>query len=120
MSPVEKIVCRIPEMSGSVTRMEEVDKIEEEAERDGLRKETELNLSRPRPLMIAHLFVAKLKNLSEGKLETDGCVASLSFCMPGTRIPPVPQTYAVNAVYRRQLELFMSEEDDDTEYLEEL
>ena len=99
---------------------EEVDKIEEEVERDGLRKETELNLSRPRPLMIAHLFVAELKNLSEGKLETDGCVASLSFCMPGTRIPPVPQTYAVNAVYRRQLELFMNEEEDDTEYLEEL
>ena len=99
---------------------EEVKRIEQEAEREGIRKETELNLSRIRPLLIAHLFVAKLKSSSEGKLESGGCVASLSFCMPGTRIKPVLQTYAVNTVYRRQLDLFRREEDDDTEYLEEL
>ena len=92
---------------------EEVERIEREAERDGRRKGTELNLSRTRPLMIAHLFRAELSESSQGRLETKEHIASLSFCMPATQVQPTSHTYAVNPVYRRQLELFMREEEDD-------
>ena len=99
---------------------EKADEIEREAERNEYSKKTYLNLFRIRPLMIAHLFKAGLAERSEGMLDTDEHVASLSFCMPGSKLRPTPQVYAVNSVYMHQLKLFMQEEDDDEEHLEQL
>lgn len=43
----------------------------------------------------------------------DAPVASLSFQLPRTDKHSIPRTYEVNRVFRRQLELLASEEEDD-------
>lgn len=72
---------------------------------------------RERPLMIIHLFDVKEP---KGKLAKDlkikdSPIVSLSFCMPKTELEIPPREYEVNAVYRRQLELFAQEAEDDEE-----
>jgi hypothetical protein len=102
-------------------------RIQREADAEGRRKETDLNLSRSRPLMIAHLFTAELAPFDAAKdttrsddiLRTNESIASLSFCMPITNVEATTRTYAINQVYRQQLERFLREDDDDDAQLEE-
>lgn len=44
-------------------------------------------------------------------------IATLGFAMPETTKEALPRVYAVNAVFKRQLELFETEEDEDLELL---
>ena len=74
-------------------------------------------LARERPLMLVHLV-----DVSETKPPLDFTgpeVATLSFCMPGTSVPPVPRRYQVNAVYRQQMLNLTEEHEDDEQMLEE-
>jgi Z1 domain len=75
---------------------------------------------RVRPLLIIHLFNAKLVETPESvpdlQLEIANPVVTMSFCMPETAKPAKARVYQVNAVYRQQLELF-EEPDDDGEFL---
>ena len=101
--------------------------IKEDAEIGGRRVETELHLSRSKPLMLVHMFNAKLSEAeaepdqspqpNDAKLAVaeDERIASLSFIMPGTKVTTVGRSYAVNKVYMTQLELFRREDDDDNE-----
>lgn len=77
---------------------------------------------RKRPMMLVHLFSADLRepqNESDDNLKLDGHIVTLSFCMPETSKPAQERTYQVNAVYRRQLEHFAAEVDDDSEAMME-
>ena len=42
---------------------------------------------------------------------------TLSFALPSTQVAPTSRTYQVNKVYKKQLELFANETDDDEEIL---
>lgn len=77
---------------------------------------------RERPMMLVHVFNAKLRDDGDEpdeKLEIESPVVTLSFCMPETGTPAKERTYQVNAVYRQQLELYIAEEDDDSEAMME-
>jgi len=62
-------------------------------------------------LMLIHCFSSKCSD--PGFDLGDSPVVSLSFCMPSTDIEAVARTYEVNAVYRKQLELLFTEEEED-------
>lgn len=84
---------------------------EEEKERvDGLRGERAYCAQRQRPLLLIHLFDAKV---NEGALQIGSPVVTLGFCFPPTSVEPMARTYQVNVVFRRQLDLFRDEVDDD-------
>ena len=84
---------------------------EEEKERvDGLRGERAYCAQRQRPLLLIHLFDAKV---NEGSLQIGSPVVTLGFCFPPTSVEPMARTYQVNVVFRRQLDLFRDEVDDD-------
>ena len=51
----------------------------------------------------------------DDQLRLDNPVVTLSFCMPETVKPAKERTYQVNAVYRQQLELYLAEDEDDSE-----
>ncbi|MEG3152460.1 Z1 domain-containing protein [Sphingomonas sp. ZT3P38] len=78
---------------------------------------------RERPLMLLHFFNASLANKpevpnpSDDELKIKNPVVTLSFCMPETHKPAKARAYQVNAVYRKQLELF-DEPDDDEELID--
>ncbi len=76
---------------------------------------------REHPLMIVHLFHVPEpnENLTELLAMKGNPIVSLSFCMPQTSRPVEAKEYEVNAVYRKQLELFATEEDDDEPILDE-
>src|SRR5262249_15705736 len=99
----------------------EASRIQQEAEAEGRRKETDLNLARSRPLLILPFFTATIPPgpPSDDVLETNERIASLSFCMPSTNVEATTRTYAVNQVYRQQLEQYMREDDDDDAQLDE-
>jgi hypothetical protein len=77
---------------------------------------------RERPLALLHFFNAKLADgpqladPSDDELKIESPVVTLSFCMPETHKPAKARAYQVNAVYRKQLELF-DEPDDDEELI---
>jgi hypothetical protein len=69
---------------------------------------------RKRPLLLIHLLnIAPDDPQRRADLNLQGPVVSLSFCTPPTDLPPIERSYQVNAVYRKQLELFATEPDDD-------
>ncbi|QXH66724.1 Z1 domain-containing protein [Pseudomonas asgharzadehiana] len=77
---------------------------------------------RERPMMLVHVFNAKLRddrNDRDEDLKLNDPIVTLSFCMPETGKPAKERTYQVNAVYRQQLEHFAAEEDDDSEAMME-
>lgn len=78
---------------------------------------------RERPMLLVHVFGAKLRADDPGKsddeLKLGSPVVTLSFCMPETRKPAKERTYQVNAVYRQQLAFYFAEEDDDSQALME-
>lgn len=93
---------------------DEIAAAKEEMEReDGLRGERAACAARRRPMLIIHVFNATLQTEENGKLEIVNPVVSLSICLPGTNQAAKARIYQVNAVYRKQLELFDEELDDD-------
>lgn len=77
---------------------------------------------RERPMMLVHVFNAKLRNDQDDQKEVlkhEHHIVTLSFCMPETNKPAKERTYQINAVYRQQLESFAAEEDDDAEAMVE-
>lgn len=77
---------------------------------------------RERPMMLVHVFGAKLRDDRvdcDDELKLDMPIVTLSFCMPETGKPAKERTYQVNAVYRQQLELYVAEEDDDSQAMME-
>lgn len=66
------------------------------------------------PLMLIHFMHIKAgdNDASLVRIVRQPAV-TLSFCFPGSEVPAVERRYQVNPVYRRQMELFASEEDDD-------
>jgi len=80
-------------------------------EKDSLKGERAFCSVRERPLMLIHCFSSKCSD--PGFDLGDSPVVSLSFCMPSTDIEAVARTYEVNAVYRKQLELLFTEEEED-------
>ena len=76
---------------------------------------------REQPLLIVHLFHVPEpnQNLTELLAIKDRPIVSLSFCMPKSDIPVQAREYEVNAVYRKQLELWATEIDDDEPILDE-
>lgn len=92
------------------------------AEDDVYKKERAACSVRKRPMMLVHAFNAELRDdvsESDDILNLDQPVVTLSFCMPETARPAKERTYQVNAVYRKQLEFYLEEEDDDAEALAE-
>lgn len=84
--------------------------------------------ARSRPILLLHMFKAELPAPKEGadldsdaELEIKSPVVTLSVALPGSSQPARTRVYQVNAVYRRQLELFAAEEeaeqDDDGELI---
>ncbi len=77
---------------------------------------------RERPMMLVHVFSAKLRDdrdECDDDLKLGDNIVTLSFCMPETGKPAKERTYQVNAVYRQQLEHFAAEADDDSEAMME-
>jgi hypothetical protein len=100
---------------------EEARRITAKSQEQETRKSTEFCLARERPLLIVHMFNGIVPDdpdfrdaPPEGWDENDR-LASLSFLLPATQVLPKARTYAVNTVYRRQLDLFSREEEDDDE-----
>lgn len=79
--------------------------------------------ARSRPLLLLHMFNAALstETESDAELEITTPVVTLSVALPGSSQPARTRVYQVNAVYRRQLELFAADEeaeqDDDGELI---
>lgn len=66
------------------------------------------------PLMLIHLMHIQAGGEDAARLRiVNQPAVTLSFCFPGSEVPAVERLYQVNPVYRRQMELFASEEDDD-------
>jgi hypothetical protein len=61
--------------------------------------------------MLIHIFSSECAD-EDFKLR-NAAIASLSFCMPPTDMEVEARTYEVNAVYRKQLELLFTEEEED-------
>ena len=73
---------------------------------------------RTRPLLLVHPFVPGVRDAGPEKPASppvliDQPALSLSFCLPRTDRAARPRTYQVNVVYRRQMEAFAAEPDDD-------
>jgi hypothetical protein len=86
---------------------------------DDLSAERAACAARSGPLLLIHVFNALLASDSESddELAIQNPVVTLSLALPGTSQPAKARIYQVNAVYRRQLELFAAEEEDDDEDL---
>lgn len=84
---------------------------------EGIGLERAACAARSRPLLLVHVFNAGLseRNASPGaRLDITAPAITVSVALPGTAQPARARVYQVNAVYRRQLELFaMAEVDDD-------
>lgn len=85
---------------------------------DGLRGERAVCAARHRPFLIIHVFNGSIAEGAEGRLSIENPVVTLSFCLPGTSQAARERIYQVNAVYRRQLELFTEEIEDDEELID--
>lgn len=93
----------------------------DEAYREGeYRRERAACSVRERPMMLVHIFAPSLRDQagdSDDTLKVGSPVVTLSFCMGETNKPSTARTYQVNAVYRKQLEQLVEEEDDDAELI---
>ncbi|WP_322965489.1 Z1 domain-containing protein [Sphingomonas fuzhouensis] len=76
--------------------------------------------ARSKPLLLLHMFNASLPTPGPGEesdsdagLEIGSPVVTLSVALPGSSRPARTRVYQVNAVYRRQLDLFAAEEEDE-------
>lgn len=71
--------------------------------------------ARSKPLLLVHMFNAEVppESDSDAPLEITSPVVTLSVALPASAQPARTRIYQVNAVYRRQLELFAAEEEDD-------
>ena len=74
-------------------------------------------LARKSPLMLIHLV--DVSGTEPAPDFTSQVVATLSFCMPNTKLRPMPRKYQVNAVYRQQMLELTQEQEDDEQWLEE-
>jgi hypothetical protein len=86
-------------------------------ENEVYRKERAACAVRERPMMLVHVFQAGLREEGQDcddQLKLGSPVVTLSFCMPETGKPAKERTYQVNSVYRKQLELYLAEEEDDS------
>jgi len=93
---------------------------DEAVKREEYRKERAACSVREHPLMLIHMFTAQLRQdeaASDDVLTLESPVCTLSFCMPETWEPSKARTYQVNTVYRRQLERYEDEPDDDEEMM---
>ena len=82
----------------------------EMATEGGRRGEGAYCAHRSRPLLIIHVFKG---NAPGCDLRIQDPVITLSFALPSTKVAPTSRTYQVNKVYKKQLELFANETDDD-------
>lgn len=71
--------------------------------------------ARSRPLLLIHIFNADLSDETESDaaLDITAPVVTISVALPGSSQPVRTRVYQVNAVYRRQLELFAAAEADE-------
>jgi hypothetical protein len=67
---------------------------------------------RSRPMLLIHVFTT---DAAMSGLKLEGPVVTLSFCLPRTEKATVERSYQVNAVYRKQIEAFAREDEDDDE-----
>lgn len=91
--------------------------LEERSREGGLRGEKAYCLQRQRPLLIVHVFVAKVQGLDPDMSGDDKPIVTLSICIPQSGMVPRSRTYQVNKVYLRQMAA-VTEEDDDEALLE--
>ena len=109
-----------PDASLGMTDEERL-RVPEIVARDEMGVERATCAARSRPLLLVHMFNAELSTDSESDapLEIKTPVVTISVALPGSNQPAKTRVYQVNAVYRRQLELFAAqeaaEEDDDGE-----
>ena len=75
-------------------------------------------LARKSPLMLIHLV--DVSGTKPAPDFTSQVVATLSFCMPDTNVPPVPRKYQVNVVYSQQMLELTQEPEDDEQMLDEV
>ena len=96
---------------------EQIEKLTTEAEAEGTPKSRAFCLHREKPLLIMHMFKGKVAGDPKEKAawNENERLASFSFLMPGSRIEPKARSYAVNAVFRKQLELLFSRDEDEDE-----
>ena len=95
---------------------EEVERGIEIASAGEVKGERAACMARSRPLLLIHVFRAMAGNKdSDAALAISSPVVTLSFALPGTAQPAKTRVYQVNAIYKRQLELFAAEEEDDDE-----
>jgi hypothetical protein len=98
----------------------EIECAEELAKTEGIGAERAACTVRSRPLLLIHIFQAQLsaESGSDAPLDITGPVVTFSVALPGSSMPARSRVYQVNAVYRRQLQLFAAEqEDDDSELI---
>jgi hypothetical protein len=131
---------RVADPNDAQFALSEPDKDAARAEKekdDGPKGDRAFCLKRQRPLLLIHIFsseglasitppvveatgieIAAVNDAVVEKLNFEGQIVSLSFCMPSTNVPSESHTYQVNKVYVRQLELAM-ETDDDEQLIED-
>jgi len=100
---------------------EEKEEIIKECREQGGRITTEFCLRRTKPLLIIHMFKGSLGDdfdLKDGACNKLNRLASFSFILPPTGVMSKSRSYAVNAIYKRQLDMFANEDDDDEELLD--
>lgn len=90
----------------------------EMAAEEGHRGERAVCSARERPLLLVHVFNAALGQEAKGTLDIENPVITISVCLPGTALAAKARVYQVNAVYRKQLELFDDEVEDDEEMID--
>jgi len=103
-----------PDVSIGMTE-EENKRAAEIRKSEGIGAERAACAARSHPLLLLHVFNAQLATDSESDapLEISDPVVTLSVALPGSTMPARSRVYQVNAVYRRQLELFAAEQEDD-------
>jgi hypothetical protein len=99
---------------------EQLDEAAAERKREGgLRGDRAYCAQRTRPLLIVHIFTTlKAGGLVPENHNLGQITASLTFCLPSTRVASLERVYQVNAVYRRQREAEANEDEDDSGMLE--
>ncbi|MGY6550475.1 MAG: Z1 domain-containing protein [Erythrobacter sp.] len=89
------------------------------SEKSGLRGDRPYCAIRDRPMLVIHLLkIAGPEDVVRDLRIKKHPVVTLGFVMPDTAKEASPRTYEVNAVFRKQLELFEMEEDDDEEAID--
>lgn len=109
-----------PDDTKLLLNQQELQAAEELGRLRGLRGDRPYCAIRKRPLLLISLMKVSGPEevLRDLKIKTQP-VATLGFAMPETERVTVPRTYEVNAVFKKQLELFEAEEDEDLEMIDE-